>query len=74
MDLVSKYCYFYHSWDFVPYKYNYYYLVDHVLVYPLYLTSSGSVKLYIPGMLHIPTGTCGQDPPPFFLNIDFFFM
>jgi hypothetical protein len=20
MDLESKYCYFYHSWDFVPYK------------------------------------------------------
>ena len=22
MDLESKYCYFYHSWDFVPYKYH----------------------------------------------------
>jgi hypothetical protein len=20
MDLESKYCYFYHSWDFVPYE------------------------------------------------------
>ena len=38
-------------------------------------TSVGNVNFkYDFNMLNILTGTCGQDPPPFFLNIDFFFM
>ena len=35
-------------------------------------TSVGNVNFkYDFNMLNILTGTCGQDPPPFFLNIDF---
>ena len=45
--------------------------IEHCLIIFLYLYSLVCTFLsyFFPN-----TGTCGQDPPPFFLNIDLFFM
>ena len=37
------------------------------------LNDDNKFKLLLYNSQHTVTGTCGQDPPPFFLNIDFFF-
>ena len=46
MDLESKYCYFYHSWDFVPYyhkisKYSYSFSIKHQHAYVIVVEHGG---------------------------------